>query len=70
MSTTQLKQTLDDLSPEDRFFAAAYLHHLAQSSDSAWMREMEQTHDAMTAGRKVSLKQVHEMHEALAERGL
>ena len=70
MRTTQLKQTLDDLSPEDRCFAAAYLHHLAQSGDFAWMREMDPIQDAMTAGRKVSLKQVHEMHEALAERGL
>lgn len=70
MSNTQLKRTLDGLSQEDRFFAAAYLHHLAQSSDPAWMWEMEQTQDTMTAGRKFSLNQVQEMHEALAGRGI
>lgn len=69
MSTSQLKQTLDELSQEDRFFAAAYLHHLAQSSNAAWRQEMEGTQDAMDEGRKFSLKQVEEMHEALAERG-
>ena len=70
MSTTELKQTLEHLSPEDRFFATAYLHHLAQSSDAAWKQEMEGTQEAMDAGRKFNLKQVQEMHDALAERGL
>jgi hypothetical protein len=70
MSTAQLKETLDHLSPADRVFAAAYLHHLARSADPAWREEMDETQEAMAAGRKLSLKQVQEMHEALAERGL
>jgi len=70
MSTTELKQTREHLSPEDRFFATSYLHHLAQSSDAAWKQEMEGTQEAMDAGRKFNLKQVQEMHDALAERGL
>ena len=56
--------------PEDRFFAGAYLHHLAQSSDAAWQQEMEDTQEAMNAGRKFSLKHVGEMHDALTDRGL
>lgn len=70
MSTTQIRETIDRLSSEERFFASAYLHHLAQSDDAAWQQEMAGTQAAMDEGRKFSLGQVQEMHEALASRGL
>jgi hypothetical protein len=70
MSTTEIRATLDRLSPEDRFYAAAYLHHVSQAEDPAWQQETEAAQAAMDAGRKVTLAQVRALHESLAAQGL
>ncbi len=70
MSTAEIRATLDRLSPEDRFFAAAYLHHVAQGEDPAWRQELEVAQDAMDSGKKFTLEQVCAMHESLAAQGL
>ena len=70
MSTAEIRATLDRLSPEDRFFAAAYLHHVAQGEDPAWRQELESAQVAMDSGKKFTLEQVCAMHESLAAQGL
>jgi len=69
MSTNAISETLDRLSPEERFFAAAYLHHLSEAADEGWRQEIERTQSEMDAGRKFSLDQVRAMHEALNAQG-
>jgi hypothetical protein len=69
MSTRALCETLDRWTPEERFFAAAWLHHRSQAEDQEWLREIEQTQADMDAGRKFSHEQVREMHESLSAAG-
>lgn len=70
MSTTEIRETLDRLTEEERFFAAAYLHHLSRQSDPGWQREMQSVQTAMDAGGKFSLDQVRAAHESLTAQGL
>lgn len=69
MSTTVISETLDRLSPDERFFAAAYLQHLSQEEDEGWRQEIERTQTEMDAGRKFSLDQVRKLHESLNAQG-
>lgn len=70
MSTSALCETLDRLTSDERFFASAYLHHLAQAEDETWRLEMAATQSDMDAGRKFTLEQVRGLHEALSARGV
>ncbi len=70
MSTAEIRDTLDRLTADERFFAAAYLHHLTQSSDAAWRQQMESTQLDMDSGRKFSLDRVRVLHESLSAQGL
>ena len=70
MSTTEIRTTLDRLSRDERFFAAAYLHHLAQAEDESWRADIQNTMTGMDGGRKFSFEQVRSMHESLAAQGI
>jgi hypothetical protein len=65
MSTSAISEALEQMSPEERFFAAAWLHHRSQADDEEWRREMQRTQADMDAGRKFSHEQVNAMHDAM-----
>jgi hypothetical protein len=69
MSTRAISETLEQMSPDERFFAAAWLHHRLQAEDEEWRREMQRTQADMDAGRKFSHGQVSAMHDALTAAG-
>lgn len=53
MVFTEIKPQLDQLSPEERLKAIAYLKHLRQAENPEYQRELAQRHAEMDAGQKV-----------------
>jgi len=70
MSIAEIRTTLDRLSRDERFFAAAYLHHLAEAEDESWRADIQNTMADMDGGKKFQLQQVRAMHEALVTQGM
>jgi hypothetical protein len=70
VSITEIKASIDRMTGEERFFAAAYLQHRAQASDPADQALLSERMRRMDAGRKVTLDQAQRIHEALASEGL
>jgi len=70
MTTTDIREQIDAMSEEDRFFAAAYLHHLAQEHDDGRKITLEARMNRMDSGEKFSLEQLVDMHQKLEAQGL
>lgn len=70
MSIAEIKASIDQMTDEERFFAAAYLHHRAQASDPAYQSLLSERMKRMDAGLKVTLDQAQRVHEALESEGL
>ncbi len=69
MSLTEIKSQIDAMSDEDRFLAAAYLQHLANSRDDVYLGELAARGDRIEAGKKFTLEQAVRMHESLEREG-
>ncbi len=54
----------------ERFFAVAYLQHLAQERDPAYQALLTSRMRRMDAGQKVTLEQALRIHHALEVEGL
>lgn len=70
MSITEIKASIDRMTDEERFFAAAYLQHHAQVGDSAYQALLSERMKRMDAGQKVTLEKAQRIHEALEAEGL
>ncbi|MBI4657233.1 MAG: hypothetical protein HY735_00025 [Verrucomicrobia bacterium] len=70
MNTSEIKSNIDRMTEEERFFAAAYLHHLAQERDPAYQAVLAERMSRMDAGHKVTLEQAQRIHQALESEGL
>ena len=70
MSITEIKASIDRITDEERFFAAAYLQHHAQVGDSAYQALLSERMKRMDAGQKVTLEKAQRIHEALEAEGL
>lgn len=70
MTTAEIKATIDKLTDEERFFAAAYLQHRAQECDAAYRTMLSERMNRMDAGAKVTLEQAQRVHQALEAEGL
>ena len=70
MSIAEIKASIDRMTDEERFFAAAYLQHRAQENDPAYQALLSERMKRMDAGRKVTLEQAQRIHEALEAEGL
>lgn len=58
------------MTEEERFFAVAYLHHLAHERDPAYQALLTERMRRMDAGQKVTLEQALRIHQALEVEGL
>ena len=58
------------MTDEERFFAAAYLHHRAQERDAAYNTMLSERMKRMDEGRKITLDQAQRIHQALEAEGL
>jgi hypothetical protein len=65
MSTAEIKSGIDRMSDEERFFTAAYLHHLAQNGDAAYQAMLADRLKQMDAGKKVTREQLLRVQQAL-----
>ena len=68
MMTTHIREQIDAMSDEDRFFAAAYLQHLGNDSDAQRKATLEARMTRMDSGRKFSLEQLVDMHPQMETR--
>ena len=70
MTTAEIKASIDRMTEEERFFAAAYLQHLAQQHDVAYRAMLSARMERMDAGKKVSLDQAQRIHDTLESEGV
>lgn len=70
MTNTAVKEQIDAMSDDDRFFAAAYLQHLANEGDEQRQARLDARMTRMDEGRKISQEQLLELHKQLDAQGL
>ncbi|MBA4149396.1 MAG: hypothetical protein H0X66_14875 [Verrucomicrobia bacterium] len=70
MSNTEIKASIDQMTDEERFFAVAYLQHLAEQKDPAYQALLAQRMQRMDAGRKLTLEQAQRIHQSLEAEGI
>jgi hypothetical protein len=70
MSISEIKASIDQMTDEERFIAAAYLHHRAQEKDAAYQALLAERMARMDKGQKITLEQVQRIHQALENEGL
>ncbi len=70
MSTLEIRQQIDQMTEEERFFAAAYLQHLSQHQDPRYRAMLSERMQRMDAGRKITLEQAQRLHQALEVEGI
>jgi hypothetical protein len=70
VSIAEIKASIDRMTDEERFFAAAYLQHRARASDPAYQSLLSERMKLMDSGQRVTLEQAERIHEALEAEGL
>jgi len=70
MSVAELKEQVDQLSAEDQYFLAAYLHHKLHANEKAEAEDLEERMRQMDGGDKVLLRTFLRIHEDLAKAGV
>ena len=70
MTTTHIRELIDAMSDEERFFASAYLQHLSHEADSERKATLATRMTRMDEGHKFSLDQLVDEHLQLERQGL
>ena len=70
MSITEIKASIDRMTDEERFFAAAYLQHRAQTDDPSYQGLLSERMKRIDAGQRVTFEKAQRIHEALEADGL
>ncbi len=70
MSVAELKRTVDESTPEERLFLAAYLHHKLHPSEANEAADLEERMRLMDAGDKVPFSTIQKLHEDLTKAGV
>ncbi|MEO7677969.1 MAG: hypothetical protein ABIV39_14515 [Verrucomicrobiota bacterium] len=70
VTTAEIKASIDKLTDEERFFAAAYLQHCGQVRELSYQTMLDERMNRMDAGKKVTLEQVQRVHQTLESEGL
>ncbi|MDZ4290146.1 MAG: hypothetical protein U0984_19425 [Prosthecobacter sp.] len=70
MSVAEIKATIDSMTDEERFLAAAYLQHQANERDAAYVTLLTARMEAMDHGNKVSWEDALHMHEMMEQKGM
>lgn len=69
MSVAELKQQIDQMTEDERFYVAAYLQHLANEKDGDYRSASDGANLRMDAGRKVPFDELMARHELLEKVG-
>lgn len=70
MSTSEIKRTLEQMSPDERCFAASYLTVLMHGDDPEYRAMLAERMTRMDAGKKVSFEEFLQEHASLEAKGL
>jgi hypothetical protein len=70
VSTAEIKQTIEAMSDEERFFAASYLGVLIHRDDAEYLRTLGERMDRVAQGKKITLEQALKAHDTLEAEGL
>jgi hypothetical protein len=70
LTTADIMAGIDQMTQDERFWAAAYLQNRAQENDPCCQVTLAERRESMEAGHKVTLEQVHRIHDALESEGL
>ena len=70
MSTAEIKRTLEQMTADERFFAASYLTVLMHRDDPEYGVMLAERMGRMDMGKKVSLEEALRAHGALEAKGL
>ena len=69
MSLVEVKETIAEMSVEERLEIAALIAHLNRADDTDYQVEMDRRMSAMDAGRKTSASAVENRHKDLLKQG-
>jgi hypothetical protein len=69
MSLAEIKETIAELSTEDRLEIAALIAHLNRADDAEYQAELDQRMSTMDAGRKNSAETLENRHQGLLDQG-
>lgn len=69
MSLAEIKETIAELSAEDRLELAALIAHLNRAEDSEYQAELDQRMSSMDAGKKNSAEALEKRHRGLLDQG-
>jgi hypothetical protein len=70
MTTIHIRELIDAMSDEERFFASAYLQHLSNEAPPQHKATLAARMSRMDEGRKFSLDQLVDVHQQLERQGL
>jgi hypothetical protein len=70
MTIAEIKNGIEQSSPEERAYLSAFLKHLARKDDPAYRSELTRLNEEIDQGRKCSLDQAKQLHETLNAQGL
>jgi hypothetical protein len=70
MKLEELKHGLEQSSPEDKVYLAAYLRHLVRRDDASHQAAIAARREDMASGKKFSLEQLQRVSRSLEAEGL
>lgn len=70
MTIAEIKTGIEQSTPEERAYLAAFLKHLARKDDPAHRAELTRLNEEFESGKKFSLDQVKRLHKTLEAEGL
>ena len=70
MSFTEIKDSITELTVEERLELAAWIAHLNRADDPAYQAELDRRMSDMDRGEKFDRAHLERMHEELSAKGL
>jgi hypothetical protein len=70
MTVAEIKSGIEQSSPEERAYLAAFLKHLARKDDRVYRSELTRLNEEIDGGKKFSLTQAKRLHDTLKAEGL
>ena len=69
MSMAEVKETVAEMSVEDRLEIAAFIAHLNRADSNEYQSELDRRMSAMDAGRRTTAQDLERQHKDLLARG-
>lgn len=70
MTVDDLRRGIEESTPEQRLFLAAFLKHLTRRDDPEYQKDLARLNQEIDEGKRFTLEQVKRLHETLTAEGL